>query len=79
MIKPVLQELMVTVINNINKDGEGNNSIVGYFWHYFSRDLHLAARSLALSNTDIIQIIPQSMGISLFLKMCSDKLSYEVD
>lgn len=67
-------------MNNINEDvEEGNNNIVDYFWHYFSRDLYLTAWSLALSNTDIIQIIPQTMGISLFLKMCSDKLSHEVD
>lgn len=66
-------------MNNLNKDAEGNNNIVDYFWHYFSRDLYLTAWSLALSNTDIIQIIPQTMGISLFLKMCSDKLGYEVD
>lgn len=44
MIKLVLQEVMVSEMNNINEDvEEGNNNIVDYFWHYFSRDLYLTA------------------------------------
>lgn len=43
LIKLVLQEVMVSEMNNINKDAEGNNNIVDYFWHYFSRDLYLTA------------------------------------
>lgn len=43
LIKAVLQEVTMSEMNIINKDGEGNNGLVYYFWHNFSRDLHLTA------------------------------------
>lgn len=74
MIKPILQEVAVREIIIINKDGEENNSLVYYFSPNFSRDLYLPNLWFCeilyyyIIKIIIIQIIPQNMGISLFLK-----------